>query len=74
MKQAKFTLSQYRRNENKNFHSLNALLLVQNFGTKNEVEEIKSINQRHEAVGHLCYEDSLKRYEISNKYFSLLTN
>lgn len=68
-----FTLSDYRKNENANDHSLNALRLVEKFGTEKELSEIRQIRMRHNIKGSISYEDQKKRDSIANKYYKLLS-
>ena len=67
-----FTLSDYRKNENANDHSLNALRLVEKFGTEKELSEIRQIRMRHNIKGSISFEDQQKRDKIAGKYFKLL--
>jgi|688.fasta_scaffold390017_1 hypothetical protein len=67
-----FTLSDYRKNENANDHSLNALRLVEKFGTEKELSEIRQIRMRHNIKGSISLEDQQKRDKIAGKYFKLL--
>ena len=64
-----FTLRDYAKNEDINYHAENALALVEQYGSQDEIDEIIEINDRHMELGHLTYEDSKRRYEISGKYF-----
>jgi hypothetical protein len=68
-----FTLSDYRKNENANDHSLNALRLVEKFGTEKELSEIRQIGMRHNIKGSISFEDQQKRDKIASKYFKLLS-
>ena len=67
-----FSLRDYEKNEDINYHAENALQLVKKYGTQSEIDAITKINKNHMEVGHLVYEDSIKRGEISNKYFDRL--
>lgn len=67
-----FTLSDYRKNENANDHSLNALRLVEKFGTEKELSEIRQIRMRHNIKGSISFEDQQKRDKIAGKYYKLL--
>ncbi|MEE9410864.1 MAG: hypothetical protein V3V41_08050 [Candidatus Heimdallarchaeota archaeon] len=69
-----FTLAKYRRNEDKNYHDENALALVKQYGTPEEVKEIEDILKRNPegysgADGHADYQ---RRYEVSQKYWDNL--
>lgn len=68
-----FTLSDYRKNENANDHSLNALRLVEKFGTEKELSEIRQIRMKHNIKGSISFEDQQKRDKIAGKYFKLLS-
>ncbi len=65
-------LKRYRKLENSNNHNEAALLLVKNFGTKDEVEKLEKIKKDHEARGHILYEEQKLRYEIAQKYYTYL--
>ena len=71
-KATEFSLRDYEKNEDINYHAENALQLVKKYGTQSEIDAITKINKNHMEVGHLVYEDSIKRGEISNKYFDRL--
>ena len=68
----RFTLKKYQRDENRNYHAENALALVEQYGTPEEIKELKEINKEHERVGHLTSDAFNRRYEISNKYYEKL--
>jgi len=67
-----FTLADYEKNEDINYHAENALELVKKYGTKAEIKKIEAINERHHARGYLEHGDSQKRYLISDKYYKNL--
>jgi len=67
-----FTLAEYEKNEDINYHAENALELVKKYGTKAEIKQIEAINKRHHARGYLEHGDSQKRYLISDKYYKNL--
>lgn len=67
-----FTLKEYKRNEHHNDHTLNALRLVQTFGTETEVLQIQQIQDAHSKQGFLTVEQTTERLMISNKYYKLL--
>jgi len=68
----RFTLSSYKRNEGRNAHGANALNLVKQYGTPEELEEMEGIMKRHKKSGSIQTDDYKRRYEISNKYYSKL--
>ena len=71
-KEKRFTMSSYKRNEGRNAHAANALNLVKQYGTPEEIKEIEEINARHKKENRLGMDDYNRRYEISNKYYSKL--
>ena len=73
-KASEFSLKDYRENEEYNEHSENALQLVKKFGTPEEIKEMEEIVARHEQEGSINSADYNRRYEISQKYFPMLTN
>jgi hypothetical protein len=68
----KFTMKQYKKNENDNEHSLNALELVKAFGTPADKKEMQGIYDRHMKRGHISQQDYAKRNQIHNRYISKL--
>jgi hypothetical protein len=68
----KFTMKDYKKNENDNEHSLNALELVKAFGTPADKKEMQGIYDRHMKRGHIGQVDYAKRNQIHNKYISKL--
>ena len=70
----RFTLASYRRNENRNNHTSNALNLVKQYGTPEELKEMEEIAKRNKEgfSGEDGYKDYQRRYEISNKYYEQL--
>ena len=68
----RFTLASYRRNEGRNAHGANALNLVKQYGTPEEVEEMEGIMDRHKKEGRIGGDDYKRRYEISQKYYDNL--
>lgn len=69
------TLQQkYDRLEDINDHTGAAMLLVNNFGTKEEQKIMKGIKARQLVNGHMTIEDDRLRFETSNKYYKLLSN
>ena len=67
-----FTLADYEKNEDINYHAENALELVKKYGTKAEIKKIEAINKRHHARGHLLHEEGILRLKISDKYYDRL--
>jgi hypothetical protein len=67
-------LKKYRKLENGNFHNEAAMLLVKNFGTKEELKRLKEIKKNHIERGHILYEEQRERFEISQKYYAALCN
>ena len=67
-----FTMKQYRKNEDENRHSENALELAKKFGTKKEIETVKGIHDRHMKRGHITEPDRSTRDKIARKYYPRL--
>ena len=67
-----FTLKKYKENERENDHSLNAIMLVKQFGTDKELKDVEDIDKRHKKAGSISQSDLAKRNQISNKYYSRL--
>jgi len=67
-----FTLLDFEKNEDMNYHGKNALELVKKYGTKAEIKKIEAINKRHHARGHLLHEEGILRLKISDKYYKNL--
>ena len=65
-------MKQYRKNEDENRHSENALELAKKFGTKQEIERVKGIHDRHMKRGHITEPDRLTRDKIARKYYHRL--
>ena len=68
----KFTMKQYKKNEDDNEHSLNALELVKAFGTPADKKEMQGIYDRHMKRGHISGTDYNRRNQIHNKYIGKL--
>jgi hypothetical protein len=68
----KALLRKYNRLESNNNHNDCAILLAQNFGTKDEVETLEKIKSVHLKRGHILFEEIDVRREISSKYYKLL--
>ena len=67
-----FTKKDYRKNEDENEHSLNALELVKKFGTPSEIKDMQGIYDRHMKRGHITEPDYSKRNAYDKKYYSKL--
>ena len=67
-----FTLKKYKENERENDHSLNAIMLVKQFGTDKELKDVEDIDKRHKKAGSISQSDLAKRNQISNKYYKRL--
>lgn len=65
----KFTLKQYRRNEENNNHTENAVKLVHMYGTIEEINKIDQLAALEKAQDGLTMGQSRERYDISNKYY-----
>jgi protein-disulfide isomerase-like protein with CxxC motif len=66
----KFTLKEYRKNEDVNYHTENVVELVKKFGTKTDLKTILAIQHRHLTSGRgIVQPDYKKRYELHSKYF-----
>ena len=59
----------YEKNEDKNAHSENVVLLAKHFGTKEDLAEAKEILAIHEKEGYLSSENGKKRQDL---YLKLL--
>ncbi len=69
---SKFTLEDYEKNEDINYHMENAVELVDEYGTFDEKREIHQIQKNHEDRGHILSEEMQRREEISGKYYDKL--
>jgi phage antirepressor YoqD-like protein len=72
MKSMKSIIRKYNKLEDINEHTLCAILLAENFGTKEEVEELKKIHEAHIDRGYITYDEIEARRQISNKYYPSL--
>jgi len=72
MAMEKFDMKQYKRNENENEHSLNALELVKMFGTPAEKKQMQDIYNAHMKRGHITPRDLSQRDKLNSKYYSKL--
>tara|TARA_R100001015_G_C4634802_1_gene202165 strand:+ start:5182 stop:5421 length:240 start_codon:yes stop_codon:yes gene_type:complete len=68
------TREEYKRNEQFNRHSRNALRVVQSFGTKAELNLIEEINWTHATNGSITLKDQEIRDSIVNKYYTKMVN
>ena len=59
----------YEENEDNNAHLDNAIMLVSEFGTADELERLMEIQQMHEKQGYLTVEQSREQYEIQKPYY-----
>jgi hypothetical protein len=69
LKKIKAFMKKYRKNEDKNFHSENAVELAKFLGHKEHEEAAKGIMERHLKRGYLDDEDSNKRRAIEKDLF-----
>lgn len=60
---------QYDKNEDKNFHSENVVLLAKHFGTEEDLEKAKSILKQHNEDGFLSNDLYRERYELRQKLY-----
>jgi hypothetical protein len=72
MAMEKFDMKQYKRNEDENEHSLNALELVKMFGTPAEKNQMQGIYNAHMKRGHITPVDLRQRDKLNSKYYSKL--
>jgi hypothetical protein len=68
----KFTKKDFKDNERNNEHGLNAVRIVNMFGTSAEKMKIDAINARHIMKGSISREDQMKRDAIVRKYYNKL--
>ncbi len=65
-------LKQYKKNEDRNAHSENYLLLAKAFGTPKQVKEVEAILKRNEKQGHTSEKDNKWMYKNINPYYKKL--
>ena len=65
---------EYDRNEDKNHHTENYLLLAKAFGTPAEVKKVQEIMKRNEKQGSTSKTDSDWMYKNINKYYDKIRN
>ena len=63
---------QYQINEDRNHHSENAVLLAENFGSRDDLIITKTIQQVHFELGYIPYELSKIRDAISIRLYPKL--
>ena len=71
---SEFSLKEYKDNEDINYHAENALELVKQYGTSDEIERIEAIIKMHNDKGYLSIDERSERDSISRKYYSNLVN
>ena len=71
---SEFSLKEYKDNEDINYHAENALELVKQYGTSDEIERIEDIIKMHNDKGYLSIDERSERDSISRKYYSRLVN
>ena len=69
LKGKNFSMKDYLKNEDKNYHTENAVELVNLYGTAKEKKEIKAIHDRQETSGFLGYTDYQSSHKLHNKYY-----
>lgn len=67
-------LKQYKKNEGRNAHSENYLLLSKAFGTPKEVKEVEAILKRNKKQGHTSEKDNKWMYKTINPYYKKLVS
>jgi len=65
---------QYEKNEDKNHHTENYLLLAKAFGTSAEVKKVQEILKRNKKQGSTSQEDNDWMYKNINKYYDKIRN
>ena len=60
---------QYDKNEDKNHHTENYLLLAKTFGTPNEVKKVQEILAKNKQQGHTSQKDNEWMYKNINPYY-----
>lgn len=69
---ANFTISDYKKNEQTNNHSLNALMLVKKYGSQEELDAVQRLVSKGQREGGFSSTDYREVYDLSNKYYPLL--
>ncbi len=67
-----FTKADFGDNEDKNYHSENAVELAKKFGTKAEIKRMMEIQKAHMARRHITSSDQKERDKLISKYFPKL--
>ncbi len=67
-------LKQYKKNEDRNAHSENYLLLAKAFGTPKQVKEVEAILKRNKKQGHTSEKDNKWMYKNINPYYKELVS
>ena len=70
----KALLDKYNKLENVNSHTDCAILVTKQFGTKEELETLRTIKAKHLNRGHILQEEIDVRRNISHKYYIALYN
>jgi len=65
-------LKTYIRNEDRNLHSENVVLLAKHFGTKEDLAKAKEILRKHDDIGYLSSELYEERSELDKKLYPKL--
>lgn len=69
---ANVIFKQYERNEGRNDHSENVVLLAKHFGTKEDLQLAQSIQKKHDSLGHMPPDLMKQRDELSDKLYPML--
>ena len=67
-----FTKADFGDNEDKNYHSENAVELAKKFGTKAEIKRMMEIQKAHMARRHITSSDQKERDKLISKYYPKL--
>ena len=70
--QKKTLLSKYRRNENMNRHTENAVMLINVFWTPSEKAKAGKLKKQIDKQGHITYDQSTWFYEHGHVHYSKL--
>lgn len=65
-------LTQYHRNESRNYHSENALMLIEVFGTKKEKIIARKLKKEVNKLGYVPYKSSQWFYKYGHSHYSKL--
>lgn len=69
---ANVIFKQYERNEGRNDHSENVVLLAKHFGSKEDLQLAQSIQKKHDSLGHMPPDLMKQRDELSDKLYPML--